>query len=499
MTQPASCPDLTSKLPSQDTVKPQSEVDRSPVELPPIVKPIYARLADAPISDEGRALVDTVLALVHAHEKEVGKRKYQRRDEQAAKFKKVVAAFLADLLRSAGQPETGRWVYRSLRADSYPAHAGVSRTDFEFVREGFRALKLVEMKEGGIFGLQGYHTDDTDDEVVTDGDGSAEGKRAASHFRGTDKLLGLAGEHGVRAAEVGVHFAQDLPLSPVVLHAEKTKVGKREVRGKPIIVTPKSPLAHLRPAIDAMDEDLRELNNFLANFNLEGGQFRGYRRIYNLADKPDFKLDKGARLYANGDPSYQSMSKEDRQSMKIDGDEVVEMDVKASYLTILHGTQNRPFDAASHDPYEVKGLSAQRGKDGKDLRRWAVKNWVVATLGAKRHHRVWPDETVKEYETKGGGDLEADYPIKLVREAMVERFSILGDWGKKKLGMGWADLMFIESEAMLATMMDLMRKHSAPSLSVHDSLLVRTGDAQVAKELLQANYVSRCGLVPVVE
>ncbi|RYC29505.1 hypothetical protein D3273_23505 [Lichenibacterium minor] len=443
--------------------------------------------------------MDTVLVLVNAHEKDVGKRKYQRRDEQAAKFKKVVAAFLADLLRSAGQPETGRWVYRSLRADSYPAHAGVSRMDFQFVREAFRALKLVEMKEGGIFGLQGYHSDDTDDEVVTDGNGSAEGKRAASHFRGTDKLPVLAREHGVEAAEVGLHFVQDLPFHPVVLHTEKTKVGKREVRGKPVIVTTKSPLAHLRPAIDAMNGDLRELNSFLDGFKLEGGQFRGFRRIYNLADKPGFNLDKGARLYANGDPSYQGMSKEKRQAMRIDGEDVVEMDVKASYLTILHGTQNLPFDAATKDPYELESLLARRDKDGKDLRRWVVKNWVVATLGAKRHHREWPDETTKEYEAKGGDNLEADYPIKVVRKAMVERFPLLGDWGKKKLGMGWATLMFIESEAMLATMMDLMRKHAAPSFSIHDSLAVRARDAQAAKELLQAHYALRCGLTPIVE
>lgn len=185
--------------------------------------------------------------------------------------------------------------------------------------------------------------------------------------------------------------------------------------------------------------------------------------------------------------------------MKIDGENVVEIDVKASYLTILHGTQNRPFDAATRDPYEVEGLPSRQSKDGKDLRRWVIKNWVVATLGAKRHHREWPNETAREYEVKGGDDLEADYPIKVVRKVMFERFPILGDWGTKKLAMGWADLMFIESEAILATMMELMRKHAVPSYGVHDSLTVRARDAQAAKELPQANYASRCGLVPVIE
>ena len=468
-------------------------------EQAPTVKPIYARLADTPVTQEARALVDAVMVLVAGQEAIEGKRKNQRRGESAAKFETMVAAFLADLLRAAGKPDTGQWVYRSLQHGTFSAQAGLSRSDFKHALSALRALTLVERVEGGPWGFQGLHTDDTDDAIETEGVGSAKEKRKASHFRATNKLVALSREHGVEPADIGGHFLQDLPREPVVLHSAKTKSGKREVRGKPVIIRPGSALEHLLPAVHAMNADLRRLNTFLAGFKLEGGSFRGHRRIFNHADQDGFALNKGARFYANGDPSYQAMSKDARKAMTIDGEEVVEMDVKASYLTILHGRQNLPFDAESQDPYEVETLPLRRDAKGKDFRRWAVKNWVVATLGAKRHHREWPWETVQEYERRGGDDLESDYPIKAVREAMVEKFPVLKEWGTNKLGMTWADLMFIESEAMFMTMMEMMDEHSAPSFSVHDSIIVRQRDASMAKDILRKHYASRCGLSPVID
>ncbi|WP_237481031.1 hypothetical protein [Lichenibacterium dinghuense] len=50
------------------TIETQSFPDHLAVDAPSIIKPIYARLADSPVTDEARALVDAVLALVDAYE-----------------------------------------------------------------------------------------------------------------------------------------------------------------------------------------------------------------------------------------------------------------------------------------------------------------------------------------------------------------------------------------------------------------------------------------------
>jgi hypothetical protein len=81
-----------------------------------------------------------------------------------------------------------------------------------------------------------------------------------------------------------------------------------------------------------------------------GGTHRGYRRIFNCGDQEGFDWNKGGRLYSQGEDSYQRLHKDERLKMLIDGQPVVEIDVTASFLTILHARCARPLDL-SRDPY----------------------------------------------------------------------------------------------------------------------------------------------------
>ena len=174
---------------------------------------------------------------------------------------------------------------------------------------------------------------------------------------------------------------------------------------------------------------------------------------------------------------------------------MVELDIRASYLTILHGLTGQPFDALGRDPYETQGLRSLFLR-GKDMRRWAAKQWTVATLGNSRHHGYWPDLIQKAYEKLGGEDLEADFPIKVVRQVMVEKYPILKNW--KQVDLDWSRLMYAESRAVFGTMMSLAGRDIS-SLSVHDSLIVRKSDATDAKTLLKEHYLAVCGLVPYID
>ena len=60
----------------------------------------------------------------------------------------------------------------------------------------------------------------------------------------------------------------------------------------------------------------------------------GCHREHGDIDGFDFQW--GVRLYGVGDYSYQNIKKAERQKMTIGGEEVVEIDINASFLTISH-------------------------------------------------------------------------------------------------------------------------------------------------------------------
>ena len=58
-------------------------------------------------------------------------------------------------------------------------------------------------------------------------------------------------------------------------------------------------------------------------------------------DVDGFDFQWSGRLYGVGEDSYQTIKKTKRQKMTIGGEKVVEIDINASYLTILHGIAGR--------------------------------------------------------------------------------------------------------------------------------------------------------------
>jgi hypothetical protein len=69
----------------------------------------------------------------------------------------------------------------------------------------------------------------------------------------------------------------------------------------------------------------------------------------------------------------------------------------------------------------------------------------------------------------------------------------MGSW--RDLKETWADLMWLESEAVVSTVILLMRS-GVPSLPVHDSLIVPVSAAEMAKDVLSNNYSHVCGVTP---
>src|SRR5262249_6632343 len=151
-------------------------------------------------------------------------------------------------------------------------------------------------------------------------------------------------------------------------------------------------------------------------------------RIFNCGDRPDFRWNKGGRLYSVGRDTYQQQERDERLAITINGEPVSEIDIRASYLTILHAQHKLPFTvSAEEDPYAIPGFP-----------RGVVKAWCTVRFGSKRRLFRWPARTVEKYaEVSGGADLK-EYRVKKVAEAICAKFPLMKRWCE--LPETWADL-----------------------------------------------------------
>ena len=118
----------------------------------------------------------------------------------------------------------------------------------------------------------------------------------------------------------------------------------------------------------------------------------------------------------------------------------------------------------------------------------------MAAIGSGGHTKRWPSELIKDHREETGEDLK-EYSVGVVREKIIKHLPLLASLGD--LHVTWADLMYLESKAMLEAMLELMRS-GVPSLSIHDSLMVPVATGDVAKSTLKHHYHKVCGAIPTI-
>jgi hypothetical protein len=306
----------------------------------------------------------------------------------------------------------------------------------------------------------------------------------AARFRATPALLRLCAEHGVEPGATQDHFEfeYELPKHPIELRARKVASFYSDTKsiGRPVDF-------ERTPIVETLEAEVRELNEFFAKQTLRGGSHQGYVRIFHNGDDPQFNWNFGGRLYSQHfSESYQVLSADKRAKMMINGEPVAEIDIRASYLTIflsLHGIQ---LDHTK-DPYELPGL----GPDARPV----VKAWMVATFGNKKPIRRWPPRMLqKSPELK-------QHRAAAVTKAVLAHYPALQSWGEPLNGRvhDWADLMWLESSAMISTMLELKRDYATPSLSVHDSLIVPASKTDDACKTLKRRFYGHLRADPLLK
>jgi hypothetical protein len=355
----------------------------------------HASLRAHPISDEAEGLVKTLASMLEDRELATGKRKNNRKTT-AKKLDYAVGAFLADLLQAYGdnEPAPNPWVYRSMHAKSF-TKARVTYRTFAPLVDGLKQLGLLQHIDGH--------------EVSNEAEDTG---RFAARFRATPALLSFCSERAVEPAKVFDHFEFEYDLPKAVLELRATKEGAYWVKTKPV----GKPMEFERDGItNAIEDHVRELNEFFALQKLRGGSHHGYVRLFHNGDNPRFFWNMGGRLYSQHfTDSYQVMSADKRLKMTINGQPVAEIDLRASYLTIflsMHGIQ-----LPVGDPYSLPGLGPEH--------RNAVKQWMVATFGNSKPIVRWPKRMVQKFpELK-------DHRVSTITKAALAKYPALGAWGQ---------------------------------------------------------------------
>jgi hypothetical protein len=397
---------------------------------------------------------------IREHEQNAGSRVREMGVRTATKFTLALDRFVGDLLRArAGTNATGR-IYRPTGKVDF-SDTPVKYDMFMRVLDGLKALGLVEHRKGRTR----YQETGFDVRVTVPG--------RAARFSATPKLLRLAEEHGITSGNFGDHFVPEPPTNPLVLRDYATGRGRHKERGRIITDYERT------PETKGLEGDMKELNEFLARFELTGGRHEGYVRIFN-----NCSWQKGGRLYSQCQGSYQLMPEHKRLEMMINDEPVAEIDIKASFLTIYHAKLGMPLEDRE-DPYARAGIA-----------RDVAKLWCIASFGASTPKRRWPAEMVKEYQKSTGQDLRKVAKAREVAKAMLRAFPAL-----QKLEEHphiWADLQYAEAEAVVGAMLILMRRHRVPSLSMHDGMIVPRSKADLVKDILAREYRRHVGVEPIL-
>lgn len=208
---------------------------------------------------------------------------------------------------------------------------------------------------------------------------------------------------------------------------------------------------------------------------------------------------RGGRLYSVGLESdapgqrisYQSLSPKERQGIKINGEAVVELDIKCSHATILAAIAGEPVPAGT-DIYFSPSIP-----------RRVMKMYVTQALGSGSLPKRWANDNKWSYGLPEGagppdiGKLQREWAIRNVESEALRCCKVLKRI--QDIGYNWADLQFLESEAILEAVHLLAMEHGIPALPVHDSLIVPVSKQAIAKEALAACFEKHVGVKPQLE
>lgn len=378
-----------------------------------------------------------------------------RRAKDKANFEAAISLIIGDLMMAAASGEGG-WAYRSVSKKSFNDDL-IKGDTFNSIINSLDELGYLDSVKGS------NHKSPFE---VAEGSGFHPGM--ATRFRITDSFLRVSEGCGLALDTVKVHFKPRPSLEQIRLKGTASRLGARKESARNMRFEDTEKTRSIK-------QRLLEVNSFLIEQRYHGMEFYGLFRLFSEGNHPAFNWDLGGRLYGVGDNNYQMLKKVQRLNIKINDEAVVELDINASYLRILHGLRGFVLPA-SEDIYAIDGID-----------RALVKAWVACTFGHTKFHRAWPQSVVQDLNKQGiSAWREHSYPS--LNYKVLKHLPVLKDW--PECGIRWSNLMFEESEAMLASMENL-RSEGVVALPVHDSLIVPKSKKRIAHDIMKETFESR--------
>jgi len=432
-----------------------------------------------PSSIESKALIERLLVILKP---EVGKR-----GKLSLKFINALELTIPMLLKAAGEDEGG-YVYRSTATSRFTCGlpGNETATGITVGHEPFKRVTDDLAREGFLEVVTGYK----------ECHAPVSSRGVATRFKATSKLIGLAIAHNVHP-EFWEHHFGSIPrpvrvADPIRLKAKSKKewrYNKDKKQGKMAKCKGMSLLVdYSLPHVAAYAEGVNGLNTFMARQDIQPAHlYHSFFRVFGDGDKDGADYSKGGRIYAYGiGKGYQNVRKHIRRRMTISGEAIAEVDLRASYLTILY--RRLGYQLPSDDPYTMP-----------DVPRHIVKMWVSANLGKGKLLTKWPDALVKKYKEDSDdeqGDLRAEHPIKATGQTIMKHLPIMKEWSEAPIG--WGDLQLTESTVVMAAVTKLAFVHGVPALPLHDALMVPESKADLAAKVLWESFHEHVGIYPYI-
>ncbi|WP_234855282.1 hypothetical protein [Paracoccus everestensis] len=396
-----------------------------------------------------------------------GKRYRRPQQEEAAGHARTLDAILCDLLWASDHAEALGFCYRSANRQAFTdGGTKASSRAYEWQVPVLVSAELIDVRVG----YTAWDDFDGDSVVLF---------RRATRMRATPALMAIAQRHGISADNLTDHYHKltSKLTRLVVLRAGKTAGGRGQMLRYP----------DTEKAASIWSE-VERINAIYSRHQFVGLPQPQVYRLFNCADADGFAFNKGGRLYGE----FQNTSKERRKDVTIDGQPVVELDLKASHLTALYGVTNTPMPEG--DPYSIEGLpravvkgavTAMIGLGHTALTRWSSKSMAIllADLGTEQ------PLDAKTFSRR--------YPARMVAEKVLKRHPVLRHLSPNTLD--WADLQFTEGEVLVKVILQLGEEHDIPALPVHDSIIVPKDGAEIARTCLGATFKAVTGQLPMIE
>ena len=424
------------------------------VEFKEILEARYMTFSSPPTTNDALQLTSSVLDLIQSIEKR--KRKRKANDKKA--FREAVGLILGDLLLGFEQEEN-RWSYHGLSAAAF-SEAPVGYDNFKITKSLMEKQSLIEVVLGRNH--RPFTWEEGQEETFAPG--------RATRFRPTDAHIQLAEDNGITKDTIHEHFITHLPRKVI----EVRKASKGKLKGKKMKVPETRQYKEL-------EWQVLLINQFLSSFTYEAMSFGGLRRIFNEGDAPNFNFDRGGRLNHADGGGYIRMNKDKRKLIKIDGEDVVEVDINATYISIMHGIKQQPLPTRE-DIYAIGNIP-----------REVVKMWFAISFGLGRFPRQWLPKSLREIKEKCP-EYKPWMTARKVEKVVLEYFPFMADLPLEDIG--WSKLMYLESEIVIGTILELMSVHNAPALPVYDCVIVRKSDQELAMRILSEQFYKQTGLVP---